>query len=110
MKRGEIWEIDCDSKSGTTSPVILISVDSLAALPVRIIIPVSEWKDRYEVAPWMVQLIPDELNHLKTAACADALQVRLVSTQRLLGQVGIISEGKIKEIESALSEVMGIQK
>ena len=112
MKRGEIWHIDISSRSGaethTTRPGIIVSVNAVESLPVRVIVPVTEWKDRYSIASWMVRLQPNEQNQLSSEGCADTLQVQIVSTKRFVHQLGKISDEKTKEIEEALANVLGI--
>ncbi|MCJ7622216.1 MAG: type II toxin-antitoxin system PemK/MazF family toxin [Anaerolineaceae bacterium] len=112
MKRGEIWKINLDPTIGAeirkTRPGIIISVDAVGILPLRVIIPIAEWKDRYKIASWMVRLDPDDQNHLQKVSAADTFQVRSISTSRFVELVGTISEEKTKEIELALAEVLGI--
>lgn len=109
MKRGEIWEIRLDSAEPYSHPGIIISADALGAIPMRVVIPVTKWKERYAIAPWMVKLQPDSQNNLGSNSCADTFQVRLIPAGRFVQQLGKISEEKLKEIEQALLVVFGIE-
>ena len=113
MKRGEVWKISLapvnSAETLPNHPGIIISADALGAIPMRIVVPVTEWKERYAIAPWMVQLPPDSQNNLNGNSCADTFQVRLIPAGRFVQQLGKISEGKLKEIDQALMEVLGIQ-
>lgn len=112
MKRGDIWKINLDPIIGAeirkTRPGIIMSVDAIGILPLRVIIPITEWKDRYKIALWMVRLDPDEQNHLQKVSAVDTFQVRSISTNRFVELIGEISDEKLKEIETALVEVLGI--
>ncbi len=112
MKRGEIWLINLDPTVGAeirkTRPAIIISVDSVGVLPLKVIVPVTEWKTRYQVAPWMVQLNPDSENNLEKLSCADTFQIRSVSQRRFVSLLGKTDRVKMQELESALSKVLGI--
>ena len=112
MKRGEIWLINLDPKVGVeirkTRPAIIISVDSVGALPSKVIVPVTEWKTRYQVAPWMLQLNPDSENNLEKLSCADTFQIRSVSQRRFVSLLGKMNRVKMQELESALLKVLGI--
>lgn len=59
MRRGEVWLINLDPTVGAeirkTRPAVVVNDDAVGILPLR----VTEWKDRYAVAPWMVRLEPD---------------------------------------------------
>ncbi len=113
MKRGEIWLINLDPTTGAeirkTRPAIIISVDSVGVLPLKVIVPVTEWKTRYQVAPWMVQLNPDSENNLEKLSCADTFQIRSVSQRRFVSFLGKMNRVKMQELASALSKVLGIQ-
>ena len=68
MKQNEVWLINLDPTIGAeinkTRPAIIVSDDSLGKLPLRVIVPVTDWKDRYEIAPWMVKFEPNSKNGL----------------------------------------------
>ena len=112
MKRGEIWLINLDPTVGAeirkTRPAIIVSVDSVGVLPLKVIVPVAEWKTRYQVAPWMVQLNPDSENNLEKLSCADTFQIRSVSQRRFVSPLGKMNRVKMQELESALLKVLGI--
>jgi mRNA interferase MazF len=75
MKQGEIWLINLDPTIGAeikkTRPAIIVNDNSLGRLPLKVIVPVTDWKDRYEIAPWMVKIQPDSRNGLKNDSSAD---------------------------------------
>lgn len=63
MKQGEIWLVSLDPTIGSeikkTRPAIIVNDNILGRLPLKIIVPLTDWKDRYAVAPWMVKMQPD---------------------------------------------------
>lgn len=95
MKQGEIWLINLDPTVGAeikkTRPAIIVNDNALGKLPLKIIVPLTDWKDHYEVAPWMVKIIPDKLNNLSKASSADCFQVRSLSEQRFSKKLGKIT-------------------
>lgn len=60
MKHGEIWLVNLDPTIGAEirkqHPAIIVNVDQLGKLPLKVIIPLTDWKERYDVAPWMVKI------------------------------------------------------
>ena len=50
MKQGEIWLINLDPTIGAeikkTRPAIIVNDDVLGKLPLKIIVPVTDWKDK----------------------------------------------------------------
>jgi mRNA interferase MazF len=80
MKQSDIWLINLDPTVGAeikkTRPAIIVNDNSVGRLPLKIIVPLTDWKDRYEIAPWMIKLNPDDQNKLFKTSSADCFQVR----------------------------------
>jgi len=68
MRRSEVWFINLDPTVGAeikkTRPAVIANDDAIGILPLKVIVPITEWKDRYAVGPWMVRLEPDAENGL----------------------------------------------
>ena len=47
-KRGKIWLVDFDpavgAEIGKLRPALVISVDAIGRLPLRMIVPITDWK------------------------------------------------------------------
>jgi len=114
MHRGEIWLINLDPTIGAeikkTRPAVIVSEDAIGILPLKVIVPITEWKDRYAVAPWMVRLEPDTENGLDKPSAADAFQVRSVAQERFSRCLGKLGEIPMQVIGRALATVLGIEQ
>jgi mRNA interferase MazF len=112
MKQGEIWLINLDPTVGAeikkTRPAIIVNDNSLGKLPLKIIVPITDWKDRYEIAPWMTKLEPDKENGLTKISAADSFQIRSVSQERFVKQIGTVPETIMDEIRIGLAKVLSI--
>ena len=84
MRRGEVWLVNLDPTLGAemrkTRPAVIVSSDLVGILPLRIIVPLTDWKERYGAAPWMVRVNANPLNGLEKDSAADCFQVRSLST------------------------------
>lgn len=113
MKRGEIWLINLDPTLGAeikkTRPAIIVSADPLGKLPLRIIVPITDWKKHYSIAPWMIKLMPATQNGLSKTSSADCFQVRSVSEIRFVRRIGTITASQMEEISFGLSSVLQIR-
>ena len=111
MKQGEIWLINLDPTVGAeitkTRPAIIVSDNSLGKLPLKVIVPITDWKERYEIAPWMVKIEPDNVNGLTKVSSADCFQVRSVSEERFVRKIGIALD-IMDDIKIGLSKVLSI--
>ncbi|MBI3193062.1 MAG: type II toxin-antitoxin system PemK/MazF family toxin [Ignavibacteriae bacterium] len=114
MRRGEVWLINLDPTIGAEikkiRPAIIVNNDDLGILPLKIIVPVTEWKERYDNAPWMVNIHPVQENGLEKESAADTFQVRSISQERFVRKLGIVSSPVMKEISSALSIVLCFER
>lgn len=110
MIRGEIWLVNLDPTTGSeikkTRPAVIVSSDLVGILPLKVVVPLTDWKDRYSSASWMVRLDPDEQNGLSKPSAADALQIRSVSEQRLIKRIGAIPTLQIAKIVQAVLNVL----
>ncbi len=113
MRRGEVWLINLDPTVGAeikkTRPVVIVNDDAIGILPLKVIVPITEWKDRYAGAPWMVRLEPAAENGLDKSSAADAFQVRSVAQERFVRRLGKLSDAAVQEITRALAIVLSIE-
>jgi mRNA interferase MazF len=113
MKQGEIWLINLDPTIGAeikkTRPAIIVNDNALGRLPLKIIVPITDWKDKYEIAPWMIKIEPNQLNGLSKLSSADCFQIRSVSQERFVEELGKISSSILVDIKNGLSRVLSIE-
>lgn len=109
----EIWLINLDPTIGAeiqkTRPAIIVNDNSIGKLPLKIIVPVTDWKNSYEIAPWMIKIAPNEQNNLSKISAIDCFQIRFVSESRFVKLIGTIDEEISDEIKIALSKVLSIE-
>ncbi|MBC8180534.1 type II toxin-antitoxin system PemK/MazF family toxin [candidate division KSB1 bacterium] len=112
MKQGETWLINLDPTVGSeikkTRPAVIVNDDSLGKLPLKIIVPITDWKDRYDDAPWMIKIEANKRNGLTKDSSADCFQVRSVSQKRFVKRLGNVSQIIVDEIKIGLSKVLSI--
>jgi mRNA interferase MazF len=112
MKQNEVWLINLDPAIGAeikkTRPAVIVNDNSLGKLPLKIIVPVTDWKDRYEIALWMIKIEPNNKNGLTKESSADCFQVRSLSQDRFVKRLGVLSDSVMDEIRLGLSKVLSI--
>jgi mRNA interferase MazF len=112
MKQGEIWLINLDPATGAeirkTRPAIIVNDDSLGKLPLKVIVPVTDWKDLYSVALWLVKLEPDGFNGLTKISAADCFQIRSISQERFIKKLGTLNYFSLVEIQEAIKNVLNL--
>lgn len=101
MRRGEVWLINLQPTVGAeiskTRPAVIVNNDSIGILPLKVIVPITDWKDRYETRAWMIRIEPSLENRLGKTSAADTFQVRSVSQTRLVRQLGNLGNKRCKQ-------------
>lgn len=112
MKQGEIWLVNLDPTIGAeirkTRPCIIVSDDAVGVLPLKIIAPLTDLKERYRKVPWMVVIEPDAVNSLTKPSALDLFQVRCVAEERLVKRIGGVSPEIRAAAQQALKVVFGM--
>ena len=110
INRGEIWSVNLEPTIGAeirkTRPVVVISSDAVGVLPIKLVAPLTEWKDYLAQNVWHVKVLPDSMNGLTKPSAVDALQLRGVDAQRFIQKIGSVSPAMMKSIVAAIAAVI----
>ncbi len=105
--RGEVWEINFDPSEGAEikkkRPAVVISADSIGRLPLRIVVPITEWKPRYDEFPWHIKIESVAGNGLSKTSVADSFQVKSISEKRFMKKIGYLTKDQLDEITAAIA-------
>ena len=108
--RGDVWIVNLDPTVGAeikkSRPAVIVSSDGFGRLPIKLIAPITEWKDQFEGNLWHVRLEPDGSNGLKKTSAVDALQLRGVDVRRSTRRMGRLSAAHMEEIATAIALVV----
>jgi mRNA interferase MazF len=110
-KRGEIWLVRFDPSRGAEirkiRPAVVLSVDAIGRLPLRIVVPITDWKTVYASLSWFAFLPASAGNGLTKDSGADAFQVKSVSETRFVRRLGAVADDQLEEIASAIALCVG---
>jgi mRNA interferase MazF len=109
-KRGEIWLVSFDPTIGAeikkTRPAIVISSDAVGRLPIKLVAPLTDWKNHYSANIWHVRIDPDAQNGLTKPSAVDALQLRGMDQRRFVRKMGEVTADVLEEIVLAVAAVI----
>ncbi|HKP12203.1 MAG TPA: type II toxin-antitoxin system PemK/MazF family toxin [Blastocatellia bacterium] len=109
-KRGEIWLVSFDPTIGAeirkTRPAIVISSDAVGRLPVKLVAPLTDWKDHYASNIWHVRIDPNPQNGLTKPSAVDALQLRGMDQRRFVRKMGEVPADVLEEVVLAVAAVI----
>jgi len=110
-KRGEIWQVRFDPAIGAEirklRPALVISLDGVGRLPLRIVVPITDWRPVFANLSWFVLLPASPDNGLSKDSGADAFQVKSVSESRFVLRLGVVTDAQLDEIASAIALCVG---
>jgi mRNA interferase MazF len=111
-KRGEVWLVDFDPAVGAeirkTRPAVVINLDAIGRLPLRMVVPITDWKPIYASFPWFVDVPASTTNGLLKDSGADTFQTKSISESRFVRLLGTISVAQLDAIASAIGLCVGV--
>lgn len=112
IHRGQIWQVNLDPTRGAemqkARPCVVVSSDLIGKLPLKLIVPITEWNDAYNNSPWFIKIEPNSQNNLDKTSAADAFQVRSVDVERFTTLRGVVSHDQLADIVAAVGIVIEI--
>ena len=109
-RRGEIWLVNFNPTVGAeiqkTRPAVVVSSDAVGRLPIKLIAPLTDWKDYFAPNMWHVRIVPDPVNGLTKESAVDTLQLRGMDRQRFVRKLGQVSPSMMEEIVLAIAAII----
>lgn len=87
-------------------PVVVVSSDAIGILPIKLVAPLTEWKDYLANNVWHVKVTPDRKNCIQKISAVDTLQLRGIDTQRFVKKVGNVSPSVMCAIAASVASVV----
>ena len=109
-QRGEIWLVNFDPTLGAeirkTRPAVVVSSDAVGRLPIKLVAPVTDWKEYFAPNIWHVRIDPDPATGLSKVSAVDTLQLRGMDQRRFIRKLGQVSPTTMEEIVLAIAAIV----
>ena len=109
-QRGEIWLVNVDPTVGTeiqkTRPAVVMSSDAVGRLPIKLVAPLTDWKEYFAPNIWHLRIDPDPINGLTKASAVDTLQLRGMDRQRFIRKLGDVTPAMMEAIVLAIAAII----
>jgi mRNA interferase MazF len=109
MTQGSIWQVNLDPTVGSeikkSRPCLILNSNKIGKLPLKIIAPITDFKEHYTLIPWMVSIEATKENGLSKKSTIDLFQVRSVSKQRLSKKVGTVTNDILVKCKQSIDTV-----
>ena len=113
INQGEIWLIQfypqVGSEMSKKRPAIVVNHNSIGRLPLKVVVPITDWKERYSNYPWILELLPDSLNGLTKASAIDCFQLKNFSDERFIKPIGKVDKQTLESIHETIAKVLNPQ-
>jgi mRNA interferase MazF len=108
--RGEIWLVNLDPTIGVeikkTRPAIIVSSNTIGKLPLKLVVPITDWKNTFSHNLWHIRLEPTSENGLIKVSAADTLQLRSIDQRRFVRKLGVLSSLDLQEVILAITIII----
>ena len=102
IEQGDIWLINFDPSVGgeiqKQRPAVVINDDRLGRFGLRIVIPITEWKNYFSDYPWIIKIESSAENGLRKTSGIECFQIKSFSEKRFVKKLGTIPATQVEEI------------
>lgn len=109
MKQGEVWLVDFAPQVGQeidkVRPAVIINNDHVGNLKLKVVVPITSSSLDFD---WMVKLAPTKGNGLSKHSEVDCFQIKSLSQQRFVRQIGKLSNKELVSVKLGLSLVLDL--
>ncbi len=110
-QRGEIWTVRFGPSVGAEiqklRPAVVVSLAEIGRLPLRIVVPLTDWNATYTTFPWFVRVPATPENGLSKESGADAFQIKSLSIERFASKLGVVTDDELRRIIAAIALCIG---
>ena len=110
IEQGEIWQVEFFPKRGSEiakqRPAIVVSHNTIGRLPLKTIVPITDWKPNYTHYPWMVKVENDSINGLAKLSAVDCFQVKNFSDERFVKRLGSVDGSVLRKVHETIVKTL----
>lgn len=110
IKQGEIWLIEFFPKVGSEiakqRPAVIVSADEIGILPLKTVVPITEWSLQYSSYPWMIKIENNIQNGLSKTSAVDCFQIKNFSHDRFINKIGQLDSDTIYKIHTTIAKTL----
>lgn len=108
--QSEIWLVEFYPKVGSEiaklRPTVVVSSNEVGRLPLKTIVPITEWSVQYVYYPWMVKLEKSLQNGLSKTSAIDCFQIKNFSHERFMERLGVVDEAVLMSVHATILKTL----
>ncbi len=110
INQGEVWLIEFYPKVGSEiakrRPGLVVSHNAIGRLPLKTVVPITDWKEQYGEYPWMVKVKNDTINGLGKLSAIDCFQIKNLSHKRFVQKLGEVDMHVLKKVHTTVVKTL----
>lgn len=87
-------------------PAIIVNHDSVGVLRLKIVVPLTDAIKSH--TEWLIAIAPSMENGLAKMSVADCFQIKSISEERFIRNIGKLSSKELDSVKLALLKVLGL--
>ena len=110
IEQAEVWLIEFYPKVGSEitkkRPGLVVSHNVIGRLPLKTVVPITDWKEQYKDYPWMVKVKNDAINGLGKRSAIDCFQIKNLSHDRFVQKLGEVDERVLQKVHATIVKTL----
>lgn len=113
MEQKDIWLVNLEPVKSNdikeVKPCVLFSDEKREDYSLKVIAPLTDFQEEFEIKPWVVKIVPDDNNNLVNVTAIDLFQIRVVEKEHFIKKTGSISDDDFFRVLEALSHAFELK-
>ena len=110
INQGEIWMVNFEPSVGSEiqklRPAIVVNDDRIGRFGIKIVVPITQWKEQYNDYPWIIKIIPDEINGLSKDSSIECFQIKSFAVDRFDKKIGEIDKLLLLQVHKTITKTL----
>ena len=110
INQGEIWMVNFEPSVGNEiqkfRPAIVVNDDRISRFGIKIVVPITQWKEHYIDYPWIIKIIPDDINGLSKDSSIECFQIKSFAVDRFDKKIGEIDKLLLLQVHKTIAKTL----
>ncbi|MEA2110596.1 MAG: type II toxin-antitoxin system PemK/MazF family toxin [Campylobacterota bacterium] len=110
IEQGEIWLVNFNPSVGNeiqkTRPCVVINDNKLGRFGLKIVVPITQYKEHLSNYPWILKIENNAKNGLSKESAFECFQTKSFSVKRFIKKIGYIEKEDILEIHKTVAKTL----
>ena len=110
INQGEIWMVNFEPSVGNEiqkfRPAIVVNDDRIGRFGIKIVVPITQWKEHYIDYPWIIKIIPDDINGLSKDSSIECFQIKSFAVDRFDKKIGEIDKLLLLQVHQTIAKTL----